>query len=70
MQFVFVIYDESKAVPQGPSHDKVSQKHALTGEHLAQKRNSNKSAALLLKSHFGMDAPAPLRVAAYPSKHS
>ena len=25
---VFVIYDESKAVPQGPSHDKVPQKHA------------------------------------------
>ena len=29
---VFVIYDELKAVPQRPSHDKVSQKHALTGE--------------------------------------
>ena len=25
---VFVIYDESKAVPQRPSHDKVYQKHA------------------------------------------
>ena len=25
---VFVIYDELKAVPQRPSHDKVSQNHA------------------------------------------
>ena len=26
---VFVIYDESKAVPQRPSHDKVPQTHAV-----------------------------------------
>ena len=28
---VFVIYDESKAVPQRPSHDKVSQKRTDRG---------------------------------------
>ena len=45
---VFVIYHESKAVSQTPSHDKVSQKNVLTGEHLPQKRNSNKAAAMHL----------------------
>ena len=43
---VFVIYDESKAVLQRPSLDKVFQKYSLTGEHLPQKRDSNKAAAM------------------------
>ena len=45
---VFVIYHESKAVSQRPSHDRVSQKNVLTGENLPQKHNSNKAAAMHL----------------------
>ena len=63
---VFVIYDESKAVHQRPSHDRVSQKHAnnwqekLTGEHLPQKRDSNKAAAMhLYWNHTSAWVPPP-----------
>ena len=47
---VFVISDELKAVPQRLSHDKMTKKtlSKLTGEHLTQKRDSNKVAAMPL----------------------
>ena len=45
---VFVLYDELKAVFQRPSHDKVFQKHAPAKEHLPQKQDSNKAAAMHL----------------------
>ena len=47
---VFVIYDESKAVPQIPSHNKVLQetRSKLTGEHLTQKHDSKKVTSMHL----------------------
>ena len=57
---VFLIYHESKAVSQRPSHDRVSQKNVLTGEHLPQKRDSNKAAAMhLYWNHTSACVPPP-----------
>ena len=50
---VFVIYDEAKTVPQRPSHKS-------TGEHLTQKHDSKKAAAMhLCWNHIMAWVPPP-----------
>ena len=70
---VFVIYEDSKAVPQRPSHDKVPQKHVADWQGSTSTEawfQQSCCYASLLMSHFDTDPPAPRRPAAYSLKHS